>query len=354
MKITFILQSLGEGGSERVASSLANYFVKRNHQVQIIMIYKNETYFKVDPSCKVCFCDFGDNNLNKIQKLIKLRNMICGDYVIAFGYGPSVNTRLATIFSKRKIIVSERTDPNHDESVTNYLKKILKIASFYLSNYCVFQTEGAMEYYGNRIKNKSSIISNPLEKVRNFNPPKERKKIIVTTSRLSEQKNIPLLVDAFSMLHNDLPEYKLVIYGRGHLEASIKKKIDELNLNEYVILAGFIAPNLVAEKIYDASLFVMSSDYEGVSNSLMEALSLGLPVVSTDSVPGGARSLITNGENGYLTEIGNCDELYKTMKLVLENKTIQDRISLKALEINDKNSIESIGEKWLKILDLLK
>lgn len=83
--------------------------------------------------------------------------------------------------------------------------------------------------------------------------------------------------------------------------------------------------NDVHEKIADATMFVMSSDYEGLSNALLEAMAMGLPCISTDSPPGGARMVIRNGQNGLLVPVGNKEKLMEAMDSIAANAEMAEK-----------------------------
>jgi glycosyltransferase involved in cell wall biosynthesis len=148
-----------------------------------------------------------------------------------------------------------------------------------------------------------AIIPNPINPEFNVKPfSGKRRKIITSVGRLSEQKNQHVLIEAFSRIEKDFPDYELVIYGEGNLRETLENQIKTLKLENKVKLPG-VKKNIKNE-IYDCSLFVLPSLYEGMPNALMEAMALGLPVISTDCPCGGPRFLIHN-YNGLLVKVNN-------------------------------------------------
>src|SRR5699024_7366265 len=97
------------------------------------------------------------------------------------------------------------------------------------------------------------------------------------------------------------PNYDLIIYGEGNEREELESLIRRLNLINRVYLPG--STQDVLEKIKDASVFAFSSNFEGMPNALIEAMALGLPVISTDCPSGGPRELINHGVNGLLTPV---------------------------------------------------
>ena len=198
------------------------------------------------------------------------------------------------------------------------------------------------------IQKKGIIIPNPI----NGNLPEryfgERKKEIVTSCRLHPQKNLKMMIDAFKLLADSYPEYKLIIYGQGVLEDELRKYISLLNLNNKVFLPGF--EKNVMKKIVDSKMFVSSSDYEGISNSMLEAMGMGLPVVVTDCPIGGARMMITNNQNGILVPVGDTLALYNGMKKIIEDDEFAELLSNNAYKIRELYPLEKIAKKWIDIM----
>jgi glycosyltransferase involved in cell wall biosynthesis len=172
----------------------------------------------------------------------------------------------------------------------------------------VFQTEDAAKYFEGIIKCDSKIIPNPINPKFIKEPYKgEREKNIVTVGRLESQKNQKMLIEAFGKIESKYPEYSLLIYGDGSKKEELQDLIKEKGLENKVILKGKIDD--VENVIDKAKMFVLSSDYEGMPNALMEAMALGLPCISTDCPCGGPRYLMENGKSGLLVPVGNSDAM---------------------------------------------
>ena len=105
-------------------------------------------------------------------------------------------------------------------------------------------------------------------------------------------------------------------------------------------------PN-VLEKIKTASLFAFSSNFDGMPNALIEAMALGLPVISTDCQCGGPRELVDDGINGLLVPVGDIDTFANKMDYILCNKEKADLIANKAVSIRKKLDSQNIGKQWL-------
>lgn len=153
-----------------------------------------------------------------------------------------------------------------------------------------------------------------------------RNKQIVSSGRLTEQKNHALLIKAFAGITAKYPAYKLVIYGDGPLRKDLELLASNLGIADKVSFPGYTTE--IRKKIERSSLFVLSSDFEGMPNALMEAMALGVPCISTDCKGGGARFLIKNGTNGLLTPIGDVEALQTAMEKILSDQFSQTILAI--------------------------
>ena len=169
--------------------------------------------------------------------------------------------------------------------------------------------------------------------------------MIVSAGRLAPQKNQKMLITAFSKIANQYPDYNLTIYGEGALRQFLEQQISDLGLQERVFLPGNITD--LHTQIKTSAFFVMSSDFEGMPNALIEAMALGLPCISTDCPCGGPKTLIREKENGLLIEVGDSDALADAMATLIENQSLAFEMGQNAVAIRDRLSMEMIGKEWV-------
>ena len=251
----------------------------------------------------------------------------------------------ATLGLNVKHVISERNDPAHfaGSKATKILSRLLmRRADGY-----VFQTKDAQAYYGGDIAKHSVVIPNPLFlDINSFNVVHEIAKVemIVASGRLNKQKNHPLLIKAFKQVHDKYPFYELVIFGEGPEREKDEALIRKLGLESVVLLPGAVSN--VPEKLSKAVLYVLSSDFEGMPNALMEAMAVGLPCISTDCPCGGPRDLIRNGENGVLVPVGNEKALTEAMLFMLERTEEAKMMGREAMKIRESYSLDRICQQW--------
>lgn len=354
-KILFITAMSSGGGAERVMTLLSNDFALNGYNVTYASL-KNNGYYDILPEVNKAI--IGDTVGNgKIKLLLQLRKYLKDnsfDAIIAFGYSISIKIALASIFLpiRKIIIMSERNDPS--QNVKGTLKKYLRIWAYSRASNIVFQTEDAQKYFPRNIQKKGAIIQNPINVQLTGKTIDPNSKRIIAVGRITPQKNFPMLVRAFSIIHKKHPEYVLHIYGAddgsGEKER-LTEIINELNLNESVQFKGF-SDNIIDE-FYKSCMYVSSSIYEGISNSMLEAMSCGLPVICTDCPIGGARMTIQNNVNGLLVKVGDVDGLAQAMSSIIENEDFARSMGLKANEIAKTLSIDNIANQWNKIVEKL-
>ena len=251
-----------------------------------------------------------------------------------------------------KVIISERADPNRLMK-KRYGKPFIE--KYYTrADIAVFQTDDAKSVYPEAVSKKGTVIFNPLKD--NLPQPYrgERNKNITTFCRISNQKNLPLLVEAFSQVHSKHPDYTLRIIGDApndegrEVLRAIDNQINELQLKESVKLEPFMKN--VHEAVIKDAMYVNSSDYEGISNAMLEAMAISMPVVCTDCPIGGAKATINNGENGLLVPIQNAEALANAINRMIEEDGLSDKLSQNASKLRNEISLDSITDKWIKLL----
>lgn len=251
-----------------------------------------------------------------------------------------------------RIVMSERTDPRRlmkKRYGWNFIEKYYSRVDA-----AVFQTYDAKNTYPECVSKKGMVISNPVKTELPEPYYGERNKNITTFCRISAQKNLPLLLAAFEMLHKAHPDYKLRIIGDAmngddrRIETLLKDHVRQHGLDAAVAFEPYMAN--VHEAIREDAMYVNSSDFEGISNAMLEAMAIGMPVICTDCPIGGANATIRDGENGLLVPIQDSGAMYQAMKRVIEEPELAGKLSHNAAKLRDELKLEQIARKWMELL----
>lgn len=344
MKILFFVGEFNEGGAERVISILANSLIEKSFDIEILKYHNTENFYKLNPKIKVNSVEENTNNRNNVLKnIIWLRKYFENntDIVISFLAPFNIIALLANLGNKTPIIVSDRNDPRFVPQ--SKFRRILRDFLYKKANAVVVQTKHNKEYFDKSIQDKTFVIPNPIE-LNNYIGlalKTKKKDLIVSVGRLEPQKNQEMLIEAFNEIHKKYSNYKLVIYGEGSYRKQLQELIDKLNLQEFILLPG--NEKDILNKMAEAKIYICSSNYEGMSNSLIEAMCIGLPVISTKV--SGTEELI--GEcNGLLIDVNDKDSLINNICLLIENSEVCNKISSNAILVSKKLDKETVVELW--------
>lgn len=352
-KIGIILNALGRGGAERVSLRLAQYAVEQGIACDVITLTQIADEYEVPIGVNriTVTHNLGNKYLTLPNIIAKLHNIIRRsdpDVLLIMMTSTCIWAIPACVGLRPKVIVAERNDPIH--STTN--GRFTKAVSYFLMRFAdgyVFQTAQQQNFYRNKLPNAGVVIPNPIDPAGLPEPYRgKRKKILVTAGRLERQKNQTLLIRAFKRIADRFPDYNLLIYGEGALREELQGLIQTLTLTRRVSLMG----NVVALpwEIREASAFVLSSDYEGIPNVLLEAMAMGLPCIATDCPCGGPASVIKHGENGLLCETGAEEELAACMSRLLSDSSFADTLGRNAEIMRNMLSVHVIGKRWIEYM----
>ena len=337
-------------GAEHMLKWLGNTLCQKGFNVSFCSIFDKERDKELDSNARYLPMLIPSRvyDLNYFIKGVKQLRNICNrhaiDVVITFHTNPFLMALLAKPFCRYKTLHSERDNPYARNTTASRFKSWL----FRYSDRIVFQTKGAQNFFDWKTVHKSVIIPNPVF-IPDFEWQQGFKKTIVTVGRLDVRyKRQDLLIDAFAEILCDFPEYQLVLYGEGKDREYLESKSKELNIQRNVIFAGKVSG--IMSKLCREGVFVMTSDSEGMPNALMEAMAIGMPVISTDCEPGGARALITNDVDGILIKRSSKNELVLALRRLLGNKILQIRLGKNARNKMRNFNPDTIANYWVNVI----
>ncbi|MCR4650598.1 MAG: glycosyltransferase [Lachnospiraceae bacterium] len=349
--IIFVTITMAGGGTERVISVLANYYAEQGIDVGILMIGGDSVAYQLDSRIEILSLSgaTGGSLMGRINRIARMRRYFrehSDAAVIGMGTVAGIFTLIASMGLKNRVVVSERNDPrrlNH-KPITGRMDRIRNLL-YMQADAIVFQTYQAMEYFPPRVRVKGKVIINPLDDIEQSPVPlEERPKRVIAAGRLIPVKDFSMLIRAFDRFVEKHPEYTLDIFGKGELEESLREEIKSLGREDKIRLPGFTDD--IRAEINHSYIYVSTSTSEGISNSIMEALAGGVPVIATDCPIGGSAMLINSGRNGILIPVGDEDALTDAFFRIAEDDALAASFAREAVNIREVASVRKVAEEW--------
>jgi len=360
--VALFIPTLGGGGAERVVVNLAKGFLRKGFKVNILLVDKKGPFVKDLPEeCQVInfhskrtlFTFFKIiNYINKEKPYVFISHLTHANIVSALAQAVSRE--------KTKLLLVEHNTlsevlKNSESVVKRFILRFLIRFSYRFADSIIAVSTGVANDFAKffpLFKNKIQVIYNPfdLEQIQ-FKSKEDAsflwkhfssKSLIISVGRLTKQKDFPTLIKAFAIVRKEI-DARLVILGEGEERKNLENLAKELGIEEFIWMPGFVDnPYNYMSK---ASVFVLSSIYEGLPTVLIEALALGCQVVSTDC-KSGPREILDNGKYGKLVKVGDVEELAKA---ILE--TIKNPINPNILVERAKMfSVENIAKRYLEVI----
>ena len=351
MKILIILNDLKNGGVERVLSVLANYLAERNYDVHVLAIASDCVSYPLSEKVRYEYVPIMQiykkvglmREFQVMGKIYKEIKRIAPDYVIGFDDSIIIRSVPSAWLQGRKILVSERIDP----SIYGLPMRIVRQVAYDMAKSVVFQTEDAQKFFPKRTQRKSVVIPNPLTE----NLPyrlEETNKDIIMACRLRSQKNVHLAIRGFAKFYPGHEDYRLVVYGEGEQLEELQALAKELGVGDNVVFPGHVSD--IHQRMRSCAMYLSTSDYEGISNSMLEALAIGAPSVCTDCPVGGARMFIKDGVNGILTPVGDADAVAAALTRIADDADFAASLSKESVKIRELLSTDVICPQWEALL----
>lgn len=355
-KICIAIHGLAQAGAERVAASWANYLVKQGHDVFVLVYAVTDNSYSLDPGVRVVpVAETREAyfRLPKHKQILSMRKIIRQEspqMVISFLPKMQISMMLATLGMRIRRVETVRNNPWIDKDVDG--KRFLWNLCFQRSDAIIVQTEEQSTYFFKRLQKKCVVISNPISadfvKNKKVYGDEEISKF-VAVARINAQKNYPMMIRAFAKVAGQNPACTLDIYGAGSPEAveDLQELINRLGMEHNIYLRGWARDISRLITTYDA--FLMSSDYEGMPNSLLEAMASGMVCLSTDCRTG-PKDMIDSGKSGFLARTGD-EESFAEGIVKITRMDLAQRIAMgtaareKILALcSEKNTLERLNQ----------
>ena len=353
MKFALIIHRLAPSGAPKIMVWLSEYLAGRGHDVALVAIYGCGEALPAPEGVKLIALDLKQSPNPLFRKTLGLWSAEKKLLEVLEDLGPDLcltfmdTAGLLLLFVKRfrglKVYCSERADPDRGGPVSAFIRKRLTL----LSDGVVFQTEGARDCFRGLALPRNRVIPNPVSPSPvSWQGPGGP---LVWAGRFdNRQKRLDVLLEAFRLVLETLPEARLVMYGDGPDLGRTKALAESMGLSGRVSFPGFEKD--LSEKLARGGAFVMSSDFEGIPNVLIEAMAAGLPCVVTDCSPGGARVLIRDGVDGLITPRGDARALAEAAARLLSDPELARTLGANAARITEKFSPEKLGAEWEEFL----
>lgn len=350
-RITLFICSLSGGGAERVTCNLANFLYKNGYDVDVVTLSNKDDTYRLERGIKRVNLLDNDERRGRMYNILtewrRLKDYIDENLDVAcYVTMLPINSYMLTRLRKRikgKIIVSDRVDPNCYGVIKRHM---VRYAAKH-SDGLVVQTGEIRRWY--KEINNAVIIPNAINADIRLVRDKKLARKFVAVGRLSKQKNYPMIIKAFKLFNKKHADYDLEIYGQGVEEEFLKRIVEEEGLSGKVFFKGYVKN--VSERISNATGFVMASNYEGMSNALIEAMCIGLPCVVTDCDGGGASELIKDAENGVLVNKDAIMDMAMGMNRIVEDKKFRELLSDNAKKLRKRLDPDKIYSEWMGYIE---
>lgn len=358
MKIAYLSGGLNRfGGTERVLSQIADNLSEKGYEIVIVsMCGESKSFFPLDDRIKTYYLNSPGfskkilSTIGKLKKIIKDEKpdvWVDVDYILGLYSGI-----VRKAYPKMKWVSWEHFCYYYRFPYYVGLRKAVRKYVCKKADYlAVLSKEDKKDYTDNikRIKAELVQIYNPIPE-RVFDEKVNRQKTVLAAGRLTKIKGFETLLDVWSKIEKDNPEWKLVIAGDGEDRELLKTKISTLGL-KHVEMPGLVK-NM--DKLYsEASIYAMSSTNEGFAMVLLEAMGYGLPCIAFDCKCG-VKEAVDDGKNGYVINSGNIDDYAYKLQRIMSDEVLRNEMSGKAKKMAEMFRPEIIVKEWVKLFDSMK
>jgi len=355
MKLAFFISSMTLGGAQRVAATLLNEWARRGIQIDLYTFDKKaESFFSLHESIRVIALDLFSASASKwesisncIRRSSRIRQVLKEsrpDLVVSFMSNMNYLVTAAATGLDLPVVVSERTDPV--ASGEGIQGTMLRWIFYPNASRVIVQNQRIHEYMPPVVRARSCVISNPVIVPASEKNGSSGALRVLGLGRLSEEKGYDLLMRAFAGVN--CSNALLRIVGDGPERARLEALRSELGFGTRVELPG--ATSTPSEELLSASVFVLSSRFEGSPNALLEAMACGVACVSFDCRTG-PRELIRHGENGLLVPPGDVEGLTRAIQQVVDDASLRELLGRNARKSVMKYSLPNVLKQWDRVFE---
>lgn len=348
MRIAFFTTGMTRGGAERVIATLSNHFAKNGHEVSIVILKGECSGYPLDAHVELRSARLSSGAKNAPAAMGFYHRAVLDidpDVVVAFTQKSNLMACAAKRFLglKTPLVISERANPFR----RGRKQQLAANALFTSADEIVCQSIVVSRYYEDHAAGVPvEVIPNPLDKSCIADRPSgEREPFLLSVGRLCEQKRHDLSIRALTRLNEDFPDLRLKVCGEGPDLEKLRQLARALGVVERVEFCGNV-PNVMRSNA-SATAYLMTSDFEGFPNALIEAVASGIPTVSTDFSPGLAHELVSEAENGFVVPAGDDRAIAAAVRHLLEHPISASELGKSAKSARGRFDLDRVADKWL-------
>lgn len=359
MRLVFVISSLCCGGTERVAAVLANQMTALGHDIRILTLdATGESFTPLAKGVRVVPLGIAGAStsvaraaLANFGRVSALRSALAGqrpEAAIGFMDSTNVLTLLAARALGLPVVVSEHSSPERNPLGGTW--RLLRRATYGWAARIVVQTSEARAFFPASQQGRIEVLPNPvsLEQGEDESPMQPQPRpFLMGLGRLAPEKGFDLLIRAFARIARRHPEWSLRILGEGPERQTLQTLIEKEGLSQRVSLPGRTARPF--DQLRQASLFVLSSRFEGFANALAEALACGVPCVAADC-PHGPRHILTHGVDGLLVQPEDDEALAQALDSLMSDPAQLAQMAQRTRGAAQRFDPEMVTRRWLQIL----
>lgn len=354
-KIVVVTGSLGAGGIEKVTSRIADHYIGKGYEVSICCLLQMEekAFVPLRKEVKVFY-------FNSAKGLERPKIFISGewikflkkvfeeqkpDYVLAMTLKIGALCSIARRNMPIRLSFRETSDP-HSKVRNRTFDRLLCLVCRKIDG-IIFQTRWEKQCYPKYMQKKGKVIPNPVSVDVTWGKNSIEKRIVSLGRLTNIQKRHDILIQAFGLFLKNNPGYELLIYGNGEDKKEDEKLIQSLGIESFVKIID--AKQNIHSLITNVSMFVITSDFEGLSNSLVEAMLMGIPCISSDWP--GSEDVITHNVNGYIYTRQNISELAFYMDKLANDDEKKGEFSIRAQSLKNHYDPKIVMKEYSKIIE---
>jgi glycosyltransferase involved in cell wall biosynthesis len=370
VNLLVVIYSLDSGGAERVTANLVNAWATNGWKVTVVTLKSSDQdFYDLHPDVTRLTLSLAKpsqnhftaalNNLKRLSAMRQVLREVRPDIAIGMMTSAGVLLTISGLFmSDTAKIVCEHTYPPQ-LPVSPTWSRIRRLI-YPLANCVTMLTNEGLRWLQSDIpRARGAVIPNPIPyplpihrphlAPESIIPPERR--ILLAVGRLSEEKNVASLIQAFSKIASQQPEWDLVILGDGPLRAKLVAQIQSIGLGARILMPG--RAGNVGDWYERADIYAMSSRVEGFPNTLGEAMAHGCAVVSFDCDTG-PRDLIRHEIDGLLVPPGDVDALAQALARLMNDPALRERFAARAVEVRERYSMSQVLSLWKKLFDSIR